>query len=242
MDWTRLSEKANVCVFVIVAATSGISLFYWLMAFPTASVNTAANASVVATYPKLPMVLILVLVLSFVFAGITHLMARRSKSRSQPSSDQARNPADQFLKVEDFYRTYDNALLRESEQAIGGEAAKYSPGEDRERFLLRTNATLFWIGVFEITHAVIFGSQLKALHDLNTRAEGMTVDELRPYFEQGLQTVPSEYRDRTFDAWLAYIRDGVLIRQTADRVWITVRGQEFLKYLIARQYPLDRLG
>jgi hypothetical protein len=148
----------------------------------------------------------------------------------------------QFLNVDDFYRTYDNAILTEAEQVFRNEANKYRPDE-RDKFLIRVCATVFWLGVFELNYCASFGSQLKALEDLNTNSDGMTIENLRTYYTKGLETVPPEFRNRSFDAWLAWLRDtAILIRQQGDTAYITVRGHEFLKYIISRRYPMERAG
>src|ERR1700730_12546643 len=88
MDWTRLSEKTNVFAFVIMAVTSAVGLYNWLtFPAPAIAVSAVTSAPIAATYPKLPIILTCALIVSLVFTGITHLMARRSK-RHQPSSDQ----------------------------------------------------------------------------------------------------------------------------------------------------------
>jgi hypothetical protein len=170
---------------------------------------------------------------------------KREKIGSQSAPEpqpQAANPIrTEFQNIEDFYKTYDNRLLAEAEQVFRNAVSQYRP-EDHEKMLIRICSTIFWIGVFELDYAVSFGSQLRALQVLNTESDGLKVDALKAYFDEGLLTVPEKFRDRSFDMWLGWLRDMVLVLQQLDKVKITVRGHEFLKYIIARRYTFERLG
>ncbi len=60
---------------------------------------------------------------------------------------------------------------------------------------------------------------------------------------RGLETIPVEFRDRSFDVWLGWLRDtAIFVRQQGDIAVITVRGHEFLKYILDRRYSMDRAG
>jgi hypothetical protein len=101
----------------------------------------------------------------------------------------------------------------------------------------------FGSAFFENNYAVSFGSQLKTLHDLNEKPAGIRIEDLRPYYSRGLETIPLEFRDRSFDAWLGWLRDtAILVRQEGDFAFITVRGHEFLKYILERRYSMNRPG
>jgi hypothetical protein len=171
------------------------------------------------------------------------LFSRQSDTKSgaaQGPEMTTANPT-QFADVDQFYRTYDNALLREAEQVFRTAINQYRP-EDREGILIRTCSTFFWIGTFENNYRDSFGSQLKALRALNETPNGIRLEELRPYYSAGLETVPPQFRARSFEAWLDWLRNTVLMRQQGDMAFITMRGHEFLKYIIERRYSMDRLG
>src|ERR1700730_2432304 len=116
-----------------------------------------------------------------VIAGIVWLLGHLHRIRvteqatarqSQPSGANAA----QFANVDEFYRTYDNQLLREAEQVFRTAVQNYRP-EDREGILIRICSTIFWIGSFENNYCATFGSQLKALHDLNERPAGIRIED-----------------------------------------------------------------
>jgi hypothetical protein len=132
----------------------------------------------------------------------------------------------QFQVVENFYQTYDNQLLRECEDSVRLEAQKRQSAAEREAFLVKTLSAVIILAFFEGTWNVIFGSQIRALELLN---KGIAkVEDLRPHYEQDLDKRP-QY---PFESWYGYLKEQVLIRQDGYNVAITVRGKEFLKYLV----------
>lgn len=173
-------------------------------------------------------------------AGAVWLLGRRGsiEAQSQPSSASAQGAtapnASQYLNVEDFYRTYDNAFLRETEAVIQTESNKYAPGVDRERYLVRLSSTILGLTIFEYAWWQIGASQLKALDALNVRSR--TFDELRPLYNEGAASRPDFYKDYSFEQWLAFLRTLVFIAEAGKNVRITPRAKEFLKYLTHQGY------
>jgi hypothetical protein len=119
----------------------------------------------------------LIAALSYVFGGgcvaasivLTFLRIGQRESKPHPNATPAAtsqeqsgntNPPEQMRKVEDFYKTYDNALLTECETNIRTQANQYAEGQDRERFLIRLMATLIVLDAFERTWLSIFGGFL----------------------------------------------------------------------------------
>jgi hypothetical protein len=189
---------------------------------------------------------------AFVHRGIGKLIGQREQdaqapeSQQTPSSTQAggSSASATFLKAADCFKTFDNPVLIDVEKIVRTEAEKYEPGSEREKYLVRALASITTIGAFEITYANIFGSQLRALDDLRTHPEGMTVESLRRFFDEGLLTVPEAFRNRTFDQWLNYLLAiNKLVQQENATITITVLGREFLKYIFQRGYSLtNRVG
>ena len=136
----------------------------------------------------------------------------------------------QYARVEEFYATYDNQLLVECENGIRIESSKYKPGDDRERFLTRCAATVILLGMFENTWMGIFRSQLLALHELNKNP--MKIESLMPFYASATEGNSALYSKYPFTSWLAFMKSTVLIREDGDMASITVRGREFLKYLL----------
>ena len=92
---------------------------------------------------------------------------KSSKQPTQTDSIQSAsivNPATVTTQsVDEFYRTYDNALLRECEDNVRALANAFPAGNDRERFFLRFIASGIIGYVFDVVWYTIYKSQLDAL-------------------------------------------------------------------------------
>jgi hypothetical protein len=168
--------------------------------------------------------------------AVAHSRWERLSNRQTTAQSAATiaNPAP-FRDVDEFYRTYDNRLLTETEGLIRTESDKYDPSQ-REKFLIRLLASVVTIASFERTWLTIFRSQLNALHDLNIRIR--THDELRRHYEEAAKVYPQIYVEgSSFEMWLGFLKTSVLVREYGPtQIEITVRGVEFLKYLVEKHY------
>ncbi len=161
--------------------------------------------------------------------GATVMMARQSEhsgSFAQTAAKSEVGTPEQFAEIERIYKTYDNQLLRETEELFRASARKCQAGDEREGFLIRNLATITILAFFESTWHSIFASQLTALEQLNKGF--LKIEDLRPYFQINAEQRP-QYQ---FESWFGYLKTQVLIRQDGYNVGITVRGREFLKYLV----------
>jgi len=137
-----------------------------------------------------------------------------------------------FLKVETFYKTYDNRLLLECESNIRAFSDKYEPGEERERFLIRYFASTLMVGIFEYIWIAIFRSQIRLLEALN---KAPMVIQAAEVFYDAAQTQDNAafYGGYPFSAWLSFMKTWLLVTEELNGILqITVRGREFLKYLV----------
>ena len=131
-----------------------------------------------------------------------------------------------FQQIEAFYAGHHSQFLQEIEDAIRQEAQKRGTQQEREAFLIRGMTVTLVQGFFEVTWLEIFGSQIRALERLN--AGPCTIEELRPFFEQGQDKRP-QY---PFESWFSYLKTKLLIRQDGHNISITVRGREFLTWIV----------
>jgi len=161
--------------------------------------------------------------------GVTVMMARQSehaRSFTQSAAKPEVGTPEQFAAIDKIYKTYDNQLLHETEELFRASAKKCQAGDEREAFLIRSLATITILSFFESTWYSIFASQLAALEQLNMRF--LKVEDLHPYFQLNADQRP-QYQ---FESWFGYLKTQVLVRQDGYNVGITVRGREFLKYLV----------
>ncbi len=138
-------------------------------------------------------------------------------------------------RVEEFYHTYDNALLHETEANMKA-ISDVKPQGEREQFFLRFIATGILSYVFDTIWYTIYASQIKALQTLN--AKPLKREEVRPFYSDAVASSPSTYKNYSFDQWIGFLREQGLITEQVDMVGITQRGREFLKYLIHQGRPM----
>ncbi len=84
-----------------------------------------------------------------------------------------------------------------------------------------------------MTWLTIYRSQIEALEELNT-AGATVVGSLRRFYDSAAKAAPDFYRTTSFESWVHYMNAYALIRQDGNIVQITVRGKDFLKYLVTR--------
>lgn len=177
--------------------------------------------------------LVAIYCVTFVWALLaTVILMRRSNTSEAPAPQEKKLPvAAGFQDVDEFYRNYDNVLLREVEDTVRKSSDQYQAGADRERYLIRVIASGFILVVFEFTWNSIYQSQVNALQALNKQP--LKIEDVRPVFQRAATEHPEVYGSYSFEQWLAYLRTQILIKDHAVGLEITVRGREFLKYLIA---------
>ena len=105
---------------------------------------------------------------------------------------------------------------------------------------LATNQIAFTL---EKIYLTIYGSQIKTLQRLNeTAGRGVNVADVKTLYEQAKSKYPKFYATYSFENWLNYLYTSVLIKQLGEKIAITIRGQEFLKYLISQGYSSEKTG
>jgi hypothetical protein len=82
----------------------------------------------------------------------------------------------------------------------------------------------------ESTYRTIFGSQIALLKFLNISGGG-TREQLAEFYENAKAHFPKLYDNYSFDQYLHYLLTQILITQHDERYFITVAGQEFLKWM-----------
>jgi hypothetical protein len=128
--------------------------------------------------------------------------------------------------VEKLYEANKGPVLTECEDSLRVQAEQFRAGNERDTFLIRNLSLVIVIAFFEATWYSIFGSQIRALERLN---KGVAkIEDLHLYYNQDLDQRP-QY---PFEAWFGYLKNQILIRQDGFNLNITVRGKEFLKYMV----------
>ena len=146
--------------------------------------------------------------------------------------------------ADEFARLFDNQLLIEREDAIRAEMAGIAGGDQtqKEKFLIRIIAAQGIRQQFEATYQNIWGSQLTALQIANTTLDGVQLGTFETIYNQAVAQNKDWYANYSFERWLAYMENQFLSIRKDDKIYITLTGREFLKYIIHQGYTPYKYG
>lgn len=165
--------------------------------------------------------------------GLVALDSEQQKSKVE---------VDPQKEAEALMRQFDNALIREVEDIIKEEFNKKKLlGAEGIPVLIRSVAALSIAYAFSETYRIIWGSQLSLLDYLNTQ-KPQPVVALRAFYNLGATQYPLYYTGYSFEQWLGFLKDQLLIREDAGLIGITIRGREFLTYLTNAGLTRNKAG
>jgi hypothetical protein len=180
-----------------------------------------------------------------VLASVLNMIAtyrRRASEQSgiQSVSKELASPTVKFDVAAFFQRAYPSSLYKEIESNMRIMATQYQAA-DREGFYLKFIAIGFVSLSYDMVWSHIYKSQLLLLQELNRAAQ--TLVQVRVYYDEAASANPnSVYSHYTFDQWMGFMKtSGLIMFNPSGLVVITIRGQDFLKYLTHwGRYPDDR--
>jgi hypothetical protein len=140
------------------------------------------------------------------------------------------NPSVEFDARKFFALAYYSPITAEIEKNIKIVAQQNSPN-DKEAFYAR----FIGLGAVAYQHDVtwfsIYGSQLKALTELNPRGP-IPVADLKKHYDKACTDYPNTYANYSFEQWLEFMKLRMLIvRYPSQMVEISFNGKDFLKYI-----------
>jgi hypothetical protein len=131
-----------------------------------------------------------------------------------------------------FRQSYYSPLQSEVEANIRAAAIQNQPN-DRESFYIKFIGIGLIAYLYDVIWFAIYKSQLLSLLELNRRNGLMPLADVKVYYDQAVITYPAAYAHYSFDEWLSFMKNQVLIIwHPSDMVEITLRGKDFLKYLL----------
>jgi hypothetical protein len=155
-------------------------------------------------------VIIVVCTVAFVFVATIHPPPHTAQISSLPQVAAGVTDSAQYANVDDFYKTYDNSLLADTEKNVRAQSGRYAPGIDRENFLIRLLSTVTIVAFFEWTWQSIFRSQLLGLEAVNKQP--MRIEGLRPFYNNALNPQGSfPFVNYPFTSWLSFLIDDYII-------------------------------
>jgi hypothetical protein len=152
-----------------------------------------------------------------------------TSNRSSESDDLAREreAAIDYGKGIQSVAILENAINTELERL------RFLPAEiETSEMLIRQLAASQCVAGFERTYRLIYGSQLQALDFLNTSGvqDASWVSSI--FFDTAKAIDETFYGDSTFEQWSAFLLNQSLIAQEGDSLGITVRGRDFLVWMV----------
>lgn len=107
--------------------------------------------------------------------------------------------------------------------------------------LKRTAANLHLWWRFEEISSLIFGTQLALLFFLKSRPEGMTKEEVAPYYQAHLDQLKASEVKRPIDHWLGWLKMQMLIREQGERIFLTHYADDFMQWIYNRGKTYRRM-
>jgi len=131
-----------------------------------------------------------------------------------------------------FRHSYYSPLQAEIETNARRAATENQPN-DREGFYVKLIAVGLISYNYDMIWSSIYRSQLLALLELNRQNGLLPLPAVKTYYDQAAIAHPTRYASYPFDEWLSYMKTNLLIlHHPSDMIEITVRGKDFLKYLL----------
>lgn len=195
--------------------------------------------------PRMPLwaIWLIIAVLSFLaFLWLARQLTKSSSAQLTTVQRTAMTPGAEFDPEQFFNTAYQSQIVAESANNFRSMAiAKYPNVKEREEFCYKFIGAGLTSYLYDETWWLIYRSQLLLLQEANQRL--ISLDEAKAFYDNAAKEYPNEYKTYTFDAWLNFIRLRGLILQHGTMLEITLRGRDFLKFLVhtSRSANLRRL-
>jgi hypothetical protein len=234
MEWLQKHWSNAVTLGCIVIAAL---IEAWQQAATSASVHIPRLQG---GWNYVPLVLLIT-------AGVVWLISRRTKAKllqepvSQPpaaipagipalSALLGQNPEITFNAKNFFALAHYSPITAEVEKNIKIVAQQYSP-QDKEAFYARFIGVGLVAYQHDITWFLIYGSQLAALAELNSRGL-IPITDLKKHYDKAVLDYPIPYSTYSFEQWMGFMKARQLIAAyPSQMVELSFNGKDFFKYL-----------
>lgn len=112
---------------------------------------------------------------------------------------------------------------------------------DKNNILYKYSQALYISNYFRETYFIIYGSQIRLLQALNG-SDNENLETLYVFFESAKKSFPELYQEGyTFAEYLNFLKNSYLINSLEEgRVVITAEGRDFLKFITAFGYSIEK--
>lgn len=126
-----------------------------------------------------------------------------------------------------------NPLIAQRETEISADLTSkgIADSADAVRLLARQLAIAQISLAFEFLDNVIWGSQVDLIHFLNGFPSGVSLEELKPFYDSAAIKYPDAYKNYPFEGYVKFLVNSALIVEQNDRYLITSFAREYLVYL-----------
>jgi len=150
----------------------------------------------------------------------------------QPQQSEKTTDINSDVEAEKLLNAFNSEMLLEQELMIQKELdQKEIKGDKACKVLVRHLAATQIAYAFETIHKQIWGSQIKALEDMNAQANGISRTRIKVYYDETVQATSYIGAVYSFEQWLNFLKSGLLLLEENNAVKITIRGRDFLLYL-----------
>jgi hypothetical protein len=132
-------------------------------------------------------------------------------------------------------------LLRQREVVIRDSLkAKGVTGEQEAvKLLTRAVAALGLQLQWEQLDRSIYGSQVALMIAVNASARGLSVEQIKGFYDTAAQQFPATYKSYAFEEWLSFLEAMQMVVKGGGGYMITLEGKEFMSWLVqtGRTHP-----
>jgi hypothetical protein len=127
-------------------------------------------------------------------------------------------------------KAYNSSLQTDVETNLRNMANNLPP-EERDTVMLRFYAVGALSYGYDTIWWTIFRSQILALEGLNKKV--LRMEDLKDFYDSAAQQYSNQYAGYSFEQWKSYLmRNTLILDLPGESIGITVRGKDFLKYLV----------
>lgn len=193
--------------------------------------------------------LILGLVALFLFRGpLVRMIDRITRAgKDGVSFERPQDPEllnSEAMSFEELMKQPISATVLEREKFVTDQLSNFPLKTETERISVLKRALAAVNIDLEYTRIahIIFGSQLNFLVKFAGTRNGLPKSLAETTYSNASAQFPELYRERPFEAWLAYLLTSNLLAADGNRLNITQYGSDFLKYLVDARLAYDRHG